>query len=792
MISPNLESILNQAIKFSNKRFHEFLTLETVLYYTLEDEAVFETLSDCGARVDELKKELKNFIEDNNNYSLLNEDEAEELNKKQFNNERLREIAKENGIFYQPEISQALQRVMQRAALQVQSAGKKHIQPLNLLVAMYGEKESHAVYFLEKAGVTRIQLVEKIAHGVDRPNTAVDSSKESTKGSDSFKKEEKYEKALKEFTVNLNDLAREGKIDPVIGREQEIKRVIQILSRRRKNNPLLVGDAGVGKTAIAEGLALAIVQGNVPPVLKETVIYNLDMASLLAGTKFRGDFEERLKIVIQAIADHKKGDNTSRVLFIDEIHTIIGAGSTTGGSLDASNLLKPYLSKGQLRCIGSTTFEEYRKVFEKDHALARRFQKIDVLEPSNFDCVKILEGLKQKFEEHHGVFYSSESLKTAVDLSQKYITDRKLPDKAIDVIDEVGSFIKLDLNREDKHVSVADIEKIVSQMARIPEKNVTGDEKSKLKFLERDLKLLIFGQDQAIEKVTNAILLARSGLRSDKKTVASFLFAGPTGVGKTELAKQLSATLGVKFLRIDMSEYMEKHSVAKLIGAPPGYVGYDQGGILTEQVNQNPYCVLLLDEIEKAHADVYNILLQVMDNGTLTDSNGRAIDFRNVILIMTSNAGAKDMEGGSIGLSQAQASNPTTKRDQAIKNYFAPEFRNRLDAIVHFNSLNMINIKKVTQKVLMELENQLIEKGIELQISDGVVKHLSEIGYDNKLGARPIHRIVDEKIKKVLATEILFGSLANGGIAKINWKNDDFEFIYEQKESQKIKNYSET
>lgn len=792
MISPNLESILNQAIKYANQRKHEFLTLETVLFYALDDESVLAAFNECGVRMDDIRKELKQFIQNDSNYSILTVEEIEELGQKQFNNDRLRDIAKENGISYQPEISQALQRVMQRAALQVQSAGKKHIQPLNLIVAMFGEKESHAVFNLEKAGVTRIQLVEKIAHGIDKPNTSVDATKESSGSKDTFKKEEKYEKALREFTVNLNELAEQGKIDPVIGREDEIKRVIQILSRRRKNNPLLVGDAGVGKTAIAEGLALAIVEGKVPEVLSKTVIYNLDMASLLAGTKFRGDFEERLKIVIQAISEQKKGDTSSRVLFIDEVHTIIGAGSTTGGSLDASNLLKPYLSRGQLRCIGSTTFDEYRKVFEKDHALARRFQKIDVNEPSMADCVKILEGLKSKFEDYHGVTYSTQALNSAVELAQKYISDRKLPDKAIDVIDEVGSFIKLDINRKDKNVKVEDIEKTISQMARIPEKNVSVDEKSKLQFLERDLKLLIFGQESAIEKVSNAILLARSGLRSDKKTVASFLFAGPTGVGKTELAKQLSATLGVKFLRIDMSEYMEKHSVAKMIGAPPGYVGFDQGGILTEQVNQHPYCVLLLDEIEKAHPDIFNILLQVMDNGSLTDSNGRNVDFRNVILIMTSNAGAKEMEGGSIGLSSALKVADSNKRDVAIRNYFAPEFRNRLDAIVYFNSLDMNIIKKVTQKVLMELENQLLEKGIELQISDTVVKYLSENGYDAKLGARPIQRLVDEKIKKVLASEILFGSLMKGGIVKINWKNDEFDFSFEQNQSSKIKNYTET
>jgi len=786
MISPNLEIILNNAIKYSNQHSHEFLTLETVLHYMLEDEVVAQVLSDCGARVSEVKADLAKFIDDDNNYSLLNDEEIEELGNKQFNNDRLREIAKENGIRYQPEISQALQRVMQRAALQVQSAGKKHIQPVNLLVAMFGEKESHAVFFLEKAGITRIQVVEKIAHGLDKAKTS-DEPTTKEAGKDPLRKEEKFEKALKEFTVNLNELAKQGKIDPVIGRDDEIKRVIQVLCRRRKNNPILVGDAGVGKTAIAEGLALAIFQGNVPKQLSNTIIHSLDMASLLAGTKFRGDFEERLKLVIQAMTDQKKNDQTSRVLFIDEIHTIIGAGSTTGGSLDASNLLKPYLSRGQLRCLGSTTFDEYRKVFEKDHALARRFQKIDVLEPSMDDSFKILEGLKSKFEEHHGVFYSPETLKLAVQLSQKYITDRKLPDKAIDVIDEVGSAIKLDPKRVDYYVTTADVERIIAQMARIPEKNVSSDEKEKLKFLERDLKLLIFGQDDAIAKVSNAILLARSGLRPDLKTVASFLFVGPTGVGKTELAKQLSSTLGVKFLRVDMSEYMEKHSVAKLIGAPPGYIGFEQGGILTEQVNQNPYCVLLLDEIEKAHADVYNILLQVMDNGSLTDSNGRSIDFRNVILIMTSNAGAKEMEGGSIGLGGLKTQENTSKRDQAVKNYFAPEFRNRLDAIVSFNRLNQSNIRRVVEKVLMELENQLLDKSIELQVSDEVVEYIASHGYDPKLGARPIQRLVDEKIRNVLAHEILFGSLMKGGLAKIECEKDDFKFSYQQNVSSLMK-----
>lgn len=779
MIGPNLEFVLNQAIKLANIHKHEFLTLETVLISLLDDEAVAQILKDCGVQIDQIKKDLNKFLEDPTNFSILTDDEIEELSAKQFSNDRVKEIAKENGIRYQPEVGQALQRVMQRAALHVQSSGKKHIQSVNLLVALFSERESHAVYFLEKAGVTRIQVVEKIAHGLDRPNTAAETVKEPQK--DPLKKEEKFEKALKEFTVNLNELAKLGKIDPIIGRQAEIQRVIQILCRRRKNNPILVGDAGVGKTAIAEGLALAIVEGNVPSLLKETIVHSLDMASLLAGTKFRGDFEERLKIVIQALGEQNQ--KTQRVLFIDEIHTIIGAGSTTGGSLDASNLLKPYLSRGQLKCIGSTTFEEYRKVFEKDHALARRFQKVDILEPSIEDSFKILQGLKEKFEEHHGVHYSNEVLKTAVDLSVKHITDRKLPDKAIDVIDEVGSALKLEVGRTDLNVTIKDVEKVIAQIARIPEKNVSIDEKDKLKTLDRDLKLLIYGQDAAVEKVSSAILLARSGLRQNRKPVASFLFAGPTGVGKTELAKQLAAILGINFLRIDMSEFMEKHSVAKLIGAPPGYVGHEEGGVLTEKINQHPYSVLLLDEIEKAHPDVYNILLQVMDNGSLTDSNGRVTDFCNVILIMTSNAGAKEIESGSLGFARTSLADLSVKGDQAIKNYFSPEFRNRLDGIIKFQKLSHENIKRVVEKVLMELENQLMDKKIEFIAQDDVVQWLATKGYDPQLGARPIQRLVDEKIKKILAHEILFGVLEHGGKVLLSMKDDQIHFDYEIKNS---------
>ncbi|MDH4468294.1 MAG: ATP-dependent Clp protease ATP-binding subunit ClpA [Bacteriovoracaceae bacterium] len=789
MISTNLEIILNNAIRFANERKHEFLTLESVLLAMLEDEFVHSVLKDCGANTDHLKQALEDFLNEKTHFSILTEEEIEQLNISQFANDRLREIASENGIKYQPEISQALQRVMQRSALHVQSSGKKAIQAVNLLVAIFSEKDSHAVYYLEKEGVTRIQVIEKIAHTGDKAQTSQPTEKKESK--ENLKREEKYEKALREFTVNLNESAKLGQIDPVIGRESEISRMIQILSRRRKNNPILVGDAGVGKTAIAEGLALKITEGKVPSELQDAIVYSLDMASLMAGTKFRGDFEERLKLVVEAMTDDKKSGK-KRILFIDEIHTIIGAGSTTGGSLDASNLLKPALSKGLLRCIGSTTFDEYRKVFEKDHALTRRFQKIDVNEPSLSESVQIIEGLKEKFELHHGVKYPSEVIKHAVELSNKHIHDRKLPDKAIDIIDEVGAMVKLDLKRlEEREIKIQDIEAVVASLARIPERNVSMKEKDRLKSLERDLKLLIFGQDAAIEKVSNAILMSRSGLRDDVKPVASFLFIGPTGVGKTELAKQLASTMGINFLRLDMSEYMEKHSVAKLIGAPPGYVGFDQGGILTEKINQTPYTILLLDEIEKAHPDLYNILLQIMDHGKLTDSNGRTTDFRNVILIMTSNAGAKDYEAGSIGFAQNAQENPV-KRDQSIKNTFSPEFRNRLDGIVHFNKLAIANINKVVEKLLMELENQLLSKSIDLQYTNEVITFIADQAYDSKLGARPIARFIDEHVKKKLAHEILFGNLENGGIVELEIHDKEIKCKISPRAENKLSSKIET
>ncbi|MGE3609894.1 MAG: ATP-dependent Clp protease ATP-binding subunit ClpA [Bacteriovoracaceae bacterium] len=778
MISQKLEQILNKAIRRANEKRHEFLTLENVLLSMLEDETVVEVLDECGANVTDLKKDLQQFLNEDSNFSLLTDEEIKDLNKKQFGNEQLREIAKENGIFYQPEISLSLQRVIQRAAIHIQSSGKKAIQAINLLVAMFSEKESHATYFLERQGVTRIDIVEKIAHTSDKsvngqePDGSVETSGET------FRKEEKHEKALSEYTTNLNKLAQEGKIDPIIGREDEIQRIIQILCRRRKNNPLLVGDAGVGKTAIAEGLAKAIVEHRVPSLLSKTTVYSLDMASLLAGTKFRGDFEERLKLVLEAL--EKENEKGGSILFIDEIHTIIGAGSTSGGSLDASNLLKPSLSKGHIKCMGSTTFDEYRKYFEKDQALSRRFQKVDVVEPSVEDTVQILTGLRSRFEEHHHVKYPDDVIKAAVELSQKHVTDRKLPDKAIDVIDEVGAYLRLKAKPETETVvTLQDIEYVISKIARIPQKSISTNEKEKLRYLERDLKMMIYGQDEAVEKVSNAIILSRSGLGNMDRPIANFLFAGPTGVGKTELAKQLANIMGINFVRIDMSEFMEKHTVSKLIGAPPGYVGFEQGGALTDAIHKSPYSVLLLDEIEKAHPDVFNILLQVMDHGALTDSNGRTSDFRNVILIMTSNAGAKEMEAGSIGLggNRTKESN-TVKRDQAIKSFFTPEFRNRLDAVITFNKLDNKNIEMVVSKFLMELENQLLEKKVEMEVTSNARGWLAKHGYDEKLGARPIARLINDKIKKTLAHEILFGKLEAGGKVIVDVKNEDLDFIF--------------
>jgi ATP-dependent Clp protease ATP-binding subunit ClpA len=775
MLSKQLEFYLNIAIKAANERKHEFLTLENVLLAILDDEVVHNVLKKCDANIEDLRSQLQQFLDNSDNFSILSEEEIEELSQEQFANEQVRAIAKSEGILYQPEISMTLQRVIQRAVLHSQQAGKKVVQPINLLVHFFSAKESHAVFFLSKQGVDKVSVLEKIAHGVDGANTnqigGLNPQMDPLEGESSPKKS-----LLEEFTTNLNELASNGKIDPIVGREEEIERIIQVLCRRRKNNPILVGDAGVGKTALAEGLAIKVVEDKVPDLLKGVQIYSLDMATILAGTKFRGDFEDRFKGILKDL--EKKDEETGAILFIDEIHTIIGAGSTSGGSMDASNLLKPALSRGSIRCLGSTTFEEFRKHFEKDAALTRRFQKIDVLEPSVDDTISILNGLKSKFEEHHNVVYKPEIVENAVKLSNQYVTDRKLPDKAIDVIDEVGAYLRLKgESKEPKEVELVDIEKIIAKMARIPEKSVNKSEKDKLKNLERDLKLLIFGQDQAVSKVSDAIVLSRSGLGNHNKPIASFLFAGPTGVGKTELAKQLALTMGIHFERIDMSEYMEKHSVAKLIGAPPGYVGYDKGGILTEKINQHPYCVLLLDEIEKAHPDIFNILLQVMDHGALTDANGKTTDFKNVVIIMTSNAGAKDMEAGSIGLGGNRKQN-VAKRDKTIKNFFSPEFRNRLDAIVHFNGLDEDNILSIVDKFIMELEATLAEKKVEIEVSQNARKWLLEEGYDPKMGARPIARLIDEKIRKPLASEVVFGRLESGGKVKVDIKKGQISFKF--------------
>lgn len=786
MISSQLEILLNKAIRKANQKKHEFLTLENVLLALITDESIKTVLKQCGANVSGLQNDLNVFIENKDNFSVLSQEEIDELSAEQFDNPEMKKIANASGIFYQPEISLSLQRVIQRAAVHVNSSGKNTILPINLLVAMFSAKNSHAVYYLKKNGLEKFNLVNAIAHTHDKPVSQVSSGR--TENIDPLASDAPTETSvLDEFTINLNELAREGKLDPIIGREDELQRVIQILCRRRKNNPILVGDAGVGKTAIAEGLAQLIVQKKVPSIISELEIYSLDMAGLLAGTKFRGDFEERLKGLLKAIEEKNK--DRGCILFIDEIHNIIGAGSTNAGSMDASNLLKPALSRGQLRCMGSTTYDEYRKFFEKDQALSRRFQKVDIDEPSAKDTIEIIKGLVPKFEEHHSVKYSDEIVELSVNLATKHINERKLPDKAIDVIDEVGAFIRIkNSNKKEepqKEVLKSDVENIVAKIARIPETNISINEKDRLKNLSRDLKLLIFGQDHAVDTVANSIILARSGLSKVEKPIANFLFAGPTGVGKTELAKQLAATMGINFERIDMSEYMEKHAVSKLIGAPPGYVGFDQGGILTEKINRSPYSVLLLDEIEKAHPDVFNILLQVMDHGKLTDSNGKATDFRNVVLIMTSNAGAMEYESGSIGLGGVKKLN-SSKRDQALKNYFTPEFRNRLDATIFFNNLGIENIKSIVEKFVIELEHQLAEKSVYLEVSDELMEWFGKTGYDPKMGARPLGRLIDEKLRRPLANEILFGNLENGGRVSASLSENEVKFTFSKEKVEEI------
>ena len=734
MIAQELEVSLHMAFVEARQQRHEFITVEHLLMALLDNPSAAEVLRACSANIDDLRKSLAQFIKENTP-TVGGSDEVDT----------------------QPTLG--FQRVIQRAIMHVQStgSGKKEVTGANVLVAIFGEKDSHAVYYLHQQGVTRLDVVNFIAHGIKKSDPP-ESAKPSEGSSGEGEKEEGDGKGspLDQFTQNLNALAREGKIDPLIGRDHEVERVIQILCRRRKNNPLLVGEAGVGKTAIAEGLAWRITQNEVPEVLANATVYSLDMGALLAGTKYRGDFEQRLKGVLKYLKDQPNA-----VLFIDEIHTLIGAGAASGGTLDASNLLKPALSSGAMKCIGATTFAEYRGIFEKDAALSRRFQKIDVVEPSVEQTIEILKGLKSRFEEHHSVKYALGALQAAAELSAKFINDRHLPDKAIDVIDEAGAAQRiLPKNKQKKTITRAEVEDIVAKIARIPPASVSNDDRSKLKSLERDLNSVVFGQEPAIQALASAIKMARSGLGKPDRPIGSFLFSGPTGVGKTEVAKQLAFVLGIELIRFDMSEYMERHAVSRLIGAPPGYVGFDQGGLLTEAISKKPHAVLLLDEIEKAHPDVFNVLLQVMDHGTLTDNNGRKADFRNVVIVMTTNAGAETMNKSSIGFMNSREQGDEMAD---IKRLFTPEFRNRLDAIVSFRSLDEDIILRVVDKFLLELEGQLTEKKVEATFTDGLRKHLAKTGFDPLMGARPMQRLIQDTIRRALADELLFGSLVDGG-----------------------------
>ncbi len=735
MIAQELEVSLHMAFVEARQQRHEFITVEHLLMALLDNPSAAEVLRACSANIDDLRKSLAQFIKENTP-TVGGADEVDT----------------------QPTLG--FQRVIQRAIMHVQStgSGKKEVTGANVLVAIFGEKDSHAVYYLHQQGVTRLDVVNFIAHGIkksDPPEPA--KSNESGPGPEGEKEEgEGKGSPLDQFTQNLNQLARDGKIDPLIGREHEVERVIQILCRRRKNNPLLVGEAGVGKTAIAEGLAWRITQGDVPEVLADATVYALDMGALLAGTKYRGDFEQRLKGVLKYLKDQPNA-----VLFIDEIHTLIGAGAASGGTLDASNLLKPALSSGQMKCIGATTFSEYRGIFEKDAALSRRFQKIDVVEPSVEQTIEILKGLKSRFEEHHSVKYALGALQAAAELSAKFINDRHLPDKAIDVIDEAGAAQRiLPKSKQKKTITRNEVEDIVAKIARIPPQSVSSDDRSKLKSLDRDLNSVVFGQEPAIEALASAIKMARSGLGKPDKPIGSFLFSGPTGVGKTEVAKQLAYILGIELIRFDMSEYMERHAVSRLIGAPPGYVGFDQGGLLTEAITKKPHAVLLLDEIEKAHPDVFNVLLQVMDHGSLTDNNGRKADFRNVIIVMTTNAGAETMNKSTIGFTNAREQGDEMAD---IKRLFTPEFRNRLDAIVSFRALDQEIILRVVDKFLLQLESQLAEKKVDVTFTDALRQHLAKEGFDPLMGARPMQRLIQDTIRRALADELLFGRLVDGG-----------------------------
>ena len=733
--SPVLEETIHRALTLASDRKHELATLEHLLLALLDDKDAAAVITACDIDIAPLRADVTRYL-DEDLASLTIED------------------------FEEARPTAGFHRVIQRAVIHVQSSGREEVTGANALVALFAERESHAVYFLQERDMTRYDAVNYISHGISKNGDAsvakpVTGAEDAAAGDDAKKKD-----PLEEYTVNLNQKAREGDIDPLIGRDEEVERCIMVLSRRRKNNPLLVGDPGVGKTAIAEGIARRIVNDDVPDVLADATIFSLDMGALLAGTRYRGDFEERLKAVMI-----KLQETDGAILFIDEIHTIIGAGATSGGAMDASNLLKPALQSGKLRCMGSTTYKEYRQHFEKDRALSRRFLKIDVSEPTPEDAVKILQGLKSYFEEFHKVKYTAEAIQGAVDLSVRHITDRMLPDKAIDIIDEAGARTKLvEEKKRKKKIGIKEIESVIAKIARIPPKSISRDDEKALKSLPMDLKRLVFGQDKAIEQVTAAVKLARAGLREPNKPIGSYLFAGPTGVGKTEVAKQLAMTQGLELLRFDMSEYMERHTVSRLIGAPPGYVGYDQGGLLTDAVNQNPHSVLLLDEIEKAHPDIYNILLQVMDNGFLTDANGRKVDFRNVILIMTTNAGAAEAAKSEIGFGRGIKSD---EQDNAIKRRFTPEFRNRLDAIVSFASLSKDDIAKVVDKFVIQLEAQLADRKIEFELTKGANLWLAGKGYDKRYGARPLGRTIQEYIKKPLADEILFGKLKQGGLVKV-------------------------
>ncbi|PWE32147.1 ATP-dependent Clp protease ATP-binding subunit ClpA [Maritimibacter sp. 55A14] len=761
--SNTLEKAIHAALAQANARRHELATLEHLLLSLLDEPDAAKVMKACGVDIEDLRQTLMTFIDEDLSTLVTDIDGSEAVP------------------------TAAFQRVIQRAAIHVQSSGRTEVTGANVLVAIFAERESNAAYFLQEQEMTRYDAVNFIAHGVAKDPTQ--GEQRSVTGAADFEEEpqaaeveteaDDKESALGKYCVDLNAKSRKGDVDPLIGRENEVERCIQVLCRRRKNNPLLVGDPGVGKTAIAEGLAYKIVQGETPEVLSGSTIYSLDMGALLAGTRYRGDFEERLKAVVSELEDHPDA-----ILFIDEIHTVIGAGATSGGAMDASNLLKPALQGGKLRCMGSTTYKEFRQHFEKDRALSRRFQKIDVNEPSVDDSVKILKGLKPYFERHHDIRYTAEALKTAVELSARYIHDRKLPDKAIDVIDEAGAAQHLLVGaKRRKTIGPKEIEAVVAKIARIPPKNVSKDDAEVLRDLERNLKRVVFGQDNAIEALSSAIKLSRAGLREPEKPIGNYLFAGPTGVGKTEVAKQLSDTLGVEMLRFDMSEYMEKHAVSRLIGAPPGYVGFDQGGLLTDGVDQHPHCVLLLDEIEKAHPDVYNILLQVMDHGKLTDHNGRTVDFRNVILIMTTNAGAMELAKSAIGFGRDRREG---EDKEAIERTFTPEFRNRLDAVISFAPLSKAVILQVVEKFVLQLEAQLLDRNVSFELTKPAAEWLADKGYDDRMGARPLARVIQEEIKKPLAEELLFGKLAKGGLVRIGVKDGKLDLKIQSPDNPRI------